>query len=274
MSGHILQPIMQHPMAGKVMAGALESKWGEGTPSILEQIIASGYVIEGWLPGDPLSPAYQTQDTSTPADTNGDPVDRINGFMGLFPLYARGTTRRPTLSVSSGLTGIQTSKASSQLLTSDTAATETAPVMAAVMGTTLVRISAFRILTNPYVNLDRVFGSARQSAGELYTRTGSALVSMYSGTFNDVQASVAPNEDVVLTEVFNGASSFIRKNGVQVDTGNPGSADTDAFTMGAMRSLGTISNYCSVLWRGSILCNVSAASDADFLTLAEGVFPS
>lgn len=250
---------------------SLGSRFGGGQ-SILEQIIASGYVIEGWLPGDPLCPAYQTQDTSTPATANADPVDRIDGFMGLYPLYARGTTTRPALSVSSGLYGVQTSKASSQMLTSDTAATAGTPVMAAVMGTTLVRISAFRILTNPFVNLDRVFGSARGNAGELYTNNGSTLVSMYSGTFNDVQAGVTPNEDVVLAEAFNGASSFIRKNGVQVDTGNPGSADADGFTVGASRSLSTLGSYCSVLWRGSILCNVSAASDTDFLTLAEGVF--
>lgn len=85
------------------------------------------------------------------------------------------------------------------------------------------RVSAVRMLS-PTTNV-YLFSGATSQAGALNVPIADAL-RMFSGAFGPNNTNAIVDNDLVVTEIFNGASSILSINGVQVS----GNAGTDAGT--------------------------------------------
>jgi hypothetical protein len=236
---------------------------GGGGASIIEQILASSTLVEGWVPG--VSPMYQTHTTDTPATAASALVDRMDGLSGAsFKQYANGTTTRPVFDGVNKLTF----DGSNDYMTSDTSATYTSGLlMGSVLATTrFVTVAALRALT--VVNTEVYVGGGRNRA-ETIMWSGGPGTGLFAATssFSHLTAHNTTTAPFVITSDFNGASSRKFINGALAATATTTLAgNVDGITIGSIRQGATITNFAHMELFGLFVFD---DYDASTIALAE-----
>lgn len=219
---------------------------------VLSQIFAGGRAGGYWDFSD-LGTLYQDASETTPVAAADDPIGSVKSRWGskVSLVSAAGGTARPLYKTSSGLHWAEFDGADDRLsgLFASTA--------------TFTRISAFRTIS--HTSGDRVFSGGAAQAGELYQSSTSPNLVMFSGINGTPITSISVGTDVVLTEIFNGASSSYSVNAatpttVSVGTNNPGGVTIGAFYNGAVfSSFGNMRCYATLIAEGVLTDSQIAA---------------
>lgn len=165
-----------------------------------------------------LSTLWQDAAGTTPVTADGDPVGRIDDKSGNGNHATQSTAAaRPLYKTSGGLHWLQGDGVDDWI---SAAFTITQP---------WERVSAIRQIS--WTNSRRVYSGVTLQAGEVYQRSLSPELAIFSGSTLQFSAAGAVGADFVLTERHNGASSRIAKNAGAYTTGNAGTAVPGGMTI-------------------------------------------
>lgn len=123
------------------------------------------------------------------------------------------------------------------------------------------RISALR--QTSWVDISGIFDGGANGC-LLWQRGATPQLTMFSGSANAAHNSeAAVGEDVVVSEVWDGAGSSIAVDNGTPTTGNPGSADSFRFVVGHLDA--NLGNSAAFRWHGSLYINrlLTAPETAD-----------
>jgi hypothetical protein len=180
---------------------------------------------------------YQDAAGTTPAASDGDPVDRIDDYSGNGnTLVSNGGSGRPTLRNSGAQWWLAFNGTSHYLQAAFTLAQP------------YTRVSAAQQVS--WTGGDRLWDGKTSNGGILFQNGTTPQVYMFAGSSNPFSSAMTVGANHVVTEIFDGASSVLAIDNNGDNTGNPGSADPDGATIGARGSAS--SGFSDILWFGAI----------------------
>lgn len=175
----------------------------------------------GWW--DPSNHSTTFQDTAgtTPANTAGQPVARINDLSGNGNNLLQATnSKRPILQNSGSLWWLEFDGISQFLQASFTFAQP------------MTRVHAARIIT--WTSSTWLWDGASANAASLYMSGSSPRVDMFAASVGPIDTShFTVGADHVASEFWNGASSSLTIDNNTANTGNPGGSSVSGATIGA-----------------------------------------
>lgn len=188
-------------------------------PSTVAPFSPGDLTLAAWYDPSDLSTLWQDAAGTTPVTSDSDPVGRIDDKSGNGRHATQGTAgSRPLYHVSGGVHWLEFD------------GTDDGLQAAFSISQPFERISAIRQLS--WTAGDQVYGGVTANAGTLYQVNVSPQLVFFDGTFAVYNSDADMDEDAIVTELHDGASSTSTINRGTPATGDPGTDAPGGITIG------------------------------------------